>query len=204
MPNAAHAPADLRRSGADARPTRRGWSALSARDLVRVPGLLSLSRIPLAALFPLTLGRPGWGIGLLALAGATDLLDGWYARRFHQQTSTGALLDGVTDKVFVLTVVASLVVSGSMSVMETLLLGTRDIGELALAVRLGLDPRRRRRVKVPRANVGGKIATTLQYAAIVAVILDSSQRAVFIGAAALAGVLASASYWSRDVAAARA
>ncbi len=171
---------------------------------MRVPGLLSLSRVPLAALFPLTLGRPGWGIGLLALAGATDLLDGWYARRFHQQTSTGALLDGVTDKVFVLTVVASLVVSGSMSLMETVLLGTRDIGELALAVRLGLDPRRRRRVKVPRANVGGKIATTLQYAAIVAVILDSSQRAVFIGAAALAGILASASYWNRDVTAARA
>ncbi|MBX3203723.1 MAG: CDP-alcohol phosphatidyltransferase family protein [Labilithrix sp.] len=200
----AHAPADRRRLGADVeRPSRRGWSTLSARDLVRVPGLLSLSRIPLAALFPLTLGRPGWGLGLLALAGATDVLDGWYARRFHQQTKTGALLDGVTDKVFVLTVVASLVASGAMSVIETLLLATRDIGELALAIRLAADPRRRRRVKVPAANVGGKIATTLQYAAIVAVILGSSQRALFIGAAALAGLFASASYWNRDVAAAR-
>ncbi|MDF2694348.1 MAG: hypothetical protein K0S65_2731 [Labilithrix sp.] len=137
-----------------------GWNEVSARDLVRVPGLLSLARLPLAALFPLTLGRPGWGIGLLALAGATDLLDGWYARHFHQQTSTGALVDGATDKVFVITVVASLVASGAMSVSETVLLCTRDLGELAIGLRLAADRRRHRPARVPTANTGGKLATT--------------------------------------------
>lgn len=185
-------------------PSWRFWRDLSARDLVRVPGLLSLSRIPLAAAFPLTLGHAAWGIGVLLAAGATDLLDGWYARRFHQESRTGAALDGMTDKVFVLTVVASLTAFGAMSVFEVLLLGTREIGELALAVRLAADPRGRRRARVRSANRAGKIATTLQYGAIVAILLGLEQRAVLIGATALAGIIASASYWNRDVRALRA
>src|SRR5687767_2677043 len=103
-----------------------GWSA---RDLIRVPGLLSLSRLPLAAVFPLTVGHPWWSLGVLAAAGISDLLDGWYARRFHQVSVTGAALDGFTDKVFIIAVVISLLVSGSLSPVETLLLGTRDMGE---------------------------------------------------------------------------
>jgi len=180
----------------------RVWKDLSARDLVRVPGLLSLSRVPLAAAFPLTLGHTTWGIGVLLLAGATDLLDGWYARRFHQETRTGAALDGFTDKIFVLTVVGSLTVFGAMSLPEMLLLGTRELGEGALAVRLAADPRRSR-VRVRSANLAGKLATTLQFAAVVAVLLGLERRGLLIGATALAGLVATATYWMRDVEALR-
>jgi CDP-diacylglycerol--glycerol-3-phosphate 3-phosphatidyltransferase/cardiolipin synthase len=182
---------------------RSEWRSMSAHDLVRVPGLISLSRLPLAALFPLTVGRRRWAMGVLAVAGATDLLDGWYARRFHQQTSTGALIDGATDKVFVFTVIASLAISGSISAIEIALLATRDLGELVLGLRLAADRRQRRRLKVPAANTGGKVATTLQYAAVAASILESRLRSVLVGAAAITGVLASASYWKRELAAAR-
>jgi cardiolipin synthase (CMP-forming) len=181
------------------RPPWTGWREISARDLVRVPGLLSLARVPLAALFPLTLRRPALGLGVLALAGVSDVLDGWYARRFHQQTSTGALLDGVTDKVFALAVVTSLLASGSLSIVETLLLGTREIGEIVIGLRLAAEPGIRRRVKVPSANAGGKIATTLQYAAIAAILLGSPRRSLLVGATAVAGLVASISYWKRDV-----
>ena len=185
-------------------PATRGiWKELSARDLIRVPGLLSLSRVPLAAVFPLTLGHPALEIGVLGTAGITDVLDGWYARRFHQETRTGAALDGLTDKVFVLTVVGSLAAFGAMSLVEVLLLGTREIGEAALAVRLAADPERRRRATVRKANLAGKLATTLQFAAVSAIVLGLEQRSLLVGATALAGVVASAMYWTRDVAAAR-
>lgn len=177
----------------------RVYEGLSARDLVRVPGLLSLSRIPLAALFPFTIGRPAWAIGVLLVAGATDVLDGWYARRFHQQTRTGAALDGLTDKIFVLTVVASLLLSGTLSPVEVVLLATRELGELALAIRLAADRERRHNVRLRQANVGGKLATTLQYAAALAAIAGSEHLALFIGAAAIAGAVAAASYWSRTL-----
>ena len=169
----------------------------STRDLVRVPGLISLSRVGLAAVFPLTTGHPGWSLAVLGAAGASDLLDGWYARRFHEESATGAALDGLTDKVFVLTVAGTLLASGALAGIELALLGAREIGELALAVRLSVGGTRPR--APGRANAAGKIATTLQYAAIVAVLLESAGRATLIGAAALAGVVASASYWNRLV-----
>lgn len=174
----------------------QGWAA---RDLVRVPGLLSLSRLVLAGLFPLTIGHPAWSLAVLATSGATDVLDGWYARRFHQQSETGAVLDAFTDKVFVVAVVVTLVASGSMRLIEALLLSTRDFGEVALVAWLALAGRSRQLKAPHHSNVGGKVATMLQYVAVVAIILGASARAIWIGAAALAGVLASVSYWRRDV-----
>jgi cardiolipin synthase len=178
-----------------------GPALWSVRDLFRVPGLLSMSRLAFAALFPFTIGRPLWSLAVLAIAGLSDVLDGWYARRYHQETAAGAVLDAVTDKIFVLAVVATLIATGALGVVGALLLGTRDIGELALAARLSLSRRGKKQLRAPHmANVTGKIATALQYAAVIALILGSSERAsvYWIGAAALAGVVASISYWSRD------
>jgi CDP-diacylglycerol--glycerol-3-phosphate 3-phosphatidyltransferase/cardiolipin synthase len=172
--------------------------SLSLRDLVRVPGLISLSRVPLAALFPLALGRPRRALGLLAIAGATDLVDGWYARTFHQQTTTGAIVDGITDKVFVLGVVGALARAGRLGAGEALMLGTRELGELALAVRLSADRRRRGSLREASANAGGKMATTLQYAALAAVIAGSRVRRALIAATAVAGIVASVAYWQRE------
>lgn len=107
------------------------------------------------------------------------------------------MIDGVTDKVFVLTVVGSLVLAGSLSVTELVLLGTRDLGELALGLRLAGRKRHRRLGLV--ANAGGKAATTLQYLAIGAVLLKSKLRRALIDATAIAGVVASVSYWRREV-----
>jgi phosphatidylglycerophosphate synthase len=79
--------------------------AYRARDLLRVPSLLSLARLPLAAAFVLLVDRPPVLVLVLVAAGVTDVLDGWYARRFDQVTATGAVVDPITDKLFVLTVV---------------------------------------------------------------------------------------------------
>jgi phosphatidylglycerophosphate synthase len=87
-----------------------GMGIYHGRDLVRAPGLLSLSRIPLAFVFPFVVGRPWLAFAVLLGAGLTDVLDGWYARRFHQVTATGSVIDPITDKIFVMTVAVTLVV----------------------------------------------------------------------------------------------
>jgi cardiolipin synthase (CMP-forming) len=169
-----------------------------ARDLLLVPGLLSLARVPLAALFPFTLARPLVAFGVLATAALTDVLDGWYARTRGQVTATGATVDAITDKVFVATVVAALVVSQRMSVVEALLLGTREMGELPLVVRLALS-RAARRARTDRsANVPGKIATSLQFVAVTAALFAAPHHAAFVYAAAGAGVVAAIGYWLRE------
>jgi cardiolipin synthase len=170
------------------------------RDLVRVPGLLSLSRLPLAVGFPFLVDRPALAFGVLVGAGLTDVLDGWYARRFGQVTATGTALDPVTDKLFVLTVALTLVVAGRLSVAAVLLLSTREIGELPLVLWLALSPRARRaRAEHPTANVAGKAATALQFASVSVALFGGSHEALWVGATATVGVAAAIAYWIRAI-----
>jgi len=165
----------------------------SARDLVRVPGLLSLSRLVLAALFALAVHRVAWAVGALAAAGLSDVLDGWYARRFGQATMTGALLDAVVDKVFVGAVVLTLVLTHLLSVPEALLLGVRDVGELAIGGRLLVRaPAQCWRPHAPHAL--GKLTTGVQYATVLAALVRSPARPWFALLAGAVGALATLAY----------
>jgi cardiolipin synthase len=168
------------------------------RDLVRVPGLLSLSRVPFACAFPFVVGRPWVAFGVLVGAGFTDVLDGWYARRFRQVTATGSVIDPITDKIFVMTVAVTLVVTGQLSVAAVVLLSTREIGELPLVFWLALSPSARRaRVEHPSANVVGKAATALQFLAVTAALFHAARLAIWVGGTAIVGVAAAFTYWRR-------
>ena len=58
-------------------------------------------------------------------AGATDVLDGWWARRFGQTSPMGAVVDGATDKIFVLGVVITLAVTHRLTPWQAVVLGAR-------------------------------------------------------------------------------
>ncbi len=172
-----------------------------ARDLLLVPGLLSLSRVPLAVLFPFSLGNPRGAFFVLVTAGLTDVFDGWYARRFGQVTATGSALDPITDKLFVMTVAISLVASHHLSVGAVVLLSTREIAELPLVLWWGLSRRARgKRAENPSANIPGKIATALQFASVSAALFHSPYANACIGATSIAGLIAGATYWRRALA----
>jgi len=49
-----------------------------------------------------------WAFGVYLFAALTDVLDGWLARRWHQTTPLGTLLDPIVDIVFNLTTLAGL------------------------------------------------------------------------------------------------
>lgn len=171
------------------------------KDVLLVPGLLSLARVPLGLAFPFVVERTPWALGVLALGGLTDLLDGYAARRLRQVTPTGAALDPITDKFFVLTIAATLVASGHFSLGSVLLLSTRELLELPLVVWFALSPRARSaRAEKPSANALGKLATVLQFVAVVSALLGWAVTELWIGATALIGVLAALSYWKRAVA----
>jgi CDP-diacylglycerol--glycerol-3-phosphate 3-phosphatidyltransferase len=168
------------------------------RDVFLAPGLLSLARVPLALAFPFVIESTAWALALLVLAGVTDVLDGYCARRFGMVTPTGAALDPVTDKFFVLTVAVTLVRSGHFSPLAVLCLSTREILELPLVVWFAVSPRARRaRAGKPSANALGKLATALQFAAVFSTLLGASTTRIAVGATAVVGVLAALSYWSR-------
>src|SRR5258708_583166 len=103
-----------------------------ARDLVGVPGLLSLARIPLAAAFPFVVDRPVAALSILFVSGVTDVLDGYWARTFNQASTTGAALDPITDKLFVTIIVVTLILTHRLAPLSIVLLSTREIGEIPL------------------------------------------------------------------------
>jgi phosphatidylglycerophosphate synthase len=169
----------------------------SLRDAFRPPGLISLVRLPLGIAFLFVMDNSAAAIGILVAAAFSDALDGWVARHFRQATATGAALDAVMDKAFVLVVVFALVLRGPLTLVEAILLGTRDLGELPLVLRAAA--RHRIGVGAPRrANVLGKVATVLQFATLAAILVGAPHRGVWVAVTSLSGAVAAVGYWLRE------
>lgn len=170
------------------------------RHLFLGPSLVSLLRIPLAGLFVLVVDRPWLALLVLVAAGGSDLIDGAWARRTGQATATGAVVDGVTDKLFVGVVVFTLLWQGHVGWLGALALGARDGVELPLVVWWGTQRHRRRaRAEDPRANGAGKLATVFQFATVVALLYRVPGAHSLLIVTALAGTLAGALYWRREL-----
>ena len=76
-----------------------------------LPNLLSAMRLAGVPLFLwLVLGpeEDAWALVVLMVAGITDFLDGWLARKLNQQTVVGQILDPVADRLYILAVVLGL------------------------------------------------------------------------------------------------
>ena len=69
--------------------------------VLTVANLLTMSRMSLAPLLVVLIlwGEMQWALGVFVIAGLTDLLDGLIARWGQQQTTLGAMLDPVADKI---------------------------------------------------------------------------------------------------------
>jgi phosphatidylglycerophosphate synthase len=174
-------------------------AAPDARDLVNPPGLLSLARLPLAMAFPFSIRHPFWAVGVLTLAAVTDVLDGWYARRLHAETIVGAMLDGTMDKVFLLTVVVTLVIARLLSARDAALLCTREIGEIPLAAWVAASGRALQAGDARAASRLGKVSTTLQFLTVALVLLGKPFVRGSVLVTAVCGGLAAAAYWVRQL-----
>jgi CDP-diacylglycerol---glycerol-3-phosphate 3-phosphatidyltransferase len=66
-----------------------------------VPNILTLSRLPLAVVLFVCISHEAWLAALVVfgIAALTDWIDGWWARRFNQQSAFGRVFDPLTDKV---------------------------------------------------------------------------------------------------------
>jgi phosphatidylglycerophosphate synthase len=94
-------------------------------------------------------------------------------------------------------VVGTMVLSDRLSVVEALLLGSREVCELALLAWWAIAWRKRPR-PAHGANRMGKIATVMQFVAVVAILSGTPLRLPWIAAAAVFGVLAGFTYAKRE------
>lgn len=129
--------------------------------LRELPNVLSLSRVIFAAGF-VAIDGTVVRASIIGIAGLTDILDGWLARRLRVATPRGALLDPVADRIFVVAATLTLVANQSFTVGQALVLLARDIATaLGFVVALAVPSLRASRFK---ARVPGKVVTLLQFA----------------------------------------
>lgn len=124
-------------------------------------------RLPLAAAFPLTASH-GWHLAIVAVAAASDFVDGRLARRVGP-SRVGAVLDPVADKLFMLAAFLTVASHGLLTWWELVLVLSRDIvaGLAVLGVWLLGRP-----MTLP-ARAGGKAVTVCQLLTLVAYIAES-------------------------------
>ena len=135
------------------------------RALLASVNALSLSRIALAAAFPLVNGA-AWRVSLVLLAAASDFLDGWIARRSNLTTRWGAIVDPIADRLFVLTAITTHLVEGSLGVAQYYAMLVRDIAT-AIGFLVARAVPWLRAVEL-RARWSGKVVTVLQLVVLVA------------------------------------
>lgn len=171
---------------------------IQLRDFWRTPALLSWSRLIFGAVFPFVVNKPLVALAVLAAAGLSDVLDGWVARRYRMVTAAGTLLDPITDKLFVLSVAISLVATGRLSWWMVLLLSVRELGELPLVLWYSFSRKARStHPATPMANVGGKLATMLQFAVVAWALFQKPYLELWVAVSSVAEALAAFNYWQR-------
>jgi len=74
-------------------------------SVVTIPNLLTFLRMALIPVFAILLvyGQFGWAFIVFFIAGISDGVDGFVARRFNQQSELGTILDPIADKLLMTT-----------------------------------------------------------------------------------------------------
>ncbi len=136
------------------------------QELRRLPNLISLSRLILAAAF--VAATPDARVALVIAAALTDFLDGWVARYTQDTTRTGALIDPIADRVFVLVAVSVFLFEGALTTFGYFVMISRDlmtaVGFLVARAVSWLRP-----VEF-RARITGKVVTGLQLLTFIALL----------------------------------
>jgi len=130
------------------------------REQMTLPNVITLARIGLIVVFGVLLVKSvdGWAITVLAVAGASDFLDGYLARRLGQTSALGRVLDPAADRLLTVVVILGLAWRDIIPWWLVALLLARDI-----VMGVALLWWRRRGTATPQVTFLGKSATFALY-----------------------------------------
>lgn len=100
-----------------------------SQELRSVPNLLSLLRLLLVPVFLwlLLTNHLVWALVVLAVAGASDWLDGVIARKFNQITELGKVLDPAADRLYIFATLIGLTINGNIPLWLAVVIIARDV-----------------------------------------------------------------------------
>lgn len=81
--------------------------------IITIPNLLTFLRMALIPVFAILLvyQREGWALVVFTIAGVSDGVDGFIARRFKQESELGTIIDPIADKLLMTTAFIMLTLS---------------------------------------------------------------------------------------------
>ena len=130
-----------------------------------VPNILSIFRICLVPVFVVAFFTDErdikyYAILVYAIAGLSDFLDGFIARRFKAQSKLGKLLDPLGDKLMTFTVLVCITITRHVLIPATSIF---FIKEVLMGIG-GLVLHKKARSEMPPANFVGKVSTLVFFA----------------------------------------
>ena len=94
-----------------------------------IPNLITLGRIILvpAVVWAIISGEMLVAFALFLVAGISDAVDGFLAKRFHMASELGAYLDPLADKALIVSIYVALGIAGALPISLVILVVSRDI-----------------------------------------------------------------------------
>jgi len=142
---------------------RSVYQAPFARALgLNIPNLITLARIlsvPIMV-WAISSGEMLFAFALFVLAGLSDAVDGYLAKRLDMASELGAYLDPIADKALIVSIYVTLGISGAVPRPLVILVVSRDImivGAVMLAWLLG-KPIAAKPLMVSKINTAAQIA----------------------------------------------
>lgn len=96
--------------------------------MVTIPNMITLLRLLLvpAVILALLTGRMEWALAGFLVAGVSDAVDGFIARKFNQRSELGAYLDPMADKLLLVSVFVVLGYMGELPLWLVVAAVSRD------------------------------------------------------------------------------
>ena len=165
--------------------------------LRHLPNALTIFRLLLVPVYFVVFFSPSphalsCALGVFLLAGLTDILDGYLARKYQLVTKLGVILDPLADKLMVLSVILSLVLAGFIKWWLAAFVFLRDLGMIvggAILAGTGREP-------IP-ADRWGKTTTVFFYVAIVLVMFNVPYSGHVLAGVIILALLTSLNYWQK-------
>ena len=140
--------------------------------LAYVPNALTVARLALIPVFAAVLfsaeGGYSWPAAILfGVAGVSDQLDGWLARRWRVESAFGRIADPLADRLMIDTAVVLLVLNDRLPWVALLLILARDVvlvGGYKFVAPRGYEL---------QVNFIGKLATWILYASLALMLITS-------------------------------
>jgi cardiolipin synthase len=170
--------------------------------VLNLPNLITIGRILMVpvVVWAIASNEMKAAFVLFLLAGVSDAVDGFLAKRFHMKSELGAYLDPLADKVLIVSIYVALGITESIPRWIVILVVSRDIlivGGIMVASLLG-KPMRVRPVLVSKLNTVAQIV----YACLVLAALafgftaQTGERVLMVAVAVL--TLASIGFYMRE------